>query len=514
MKLCLSLIATLLLSCVLASASTKEGTLTLTIDNYNNWGWEECLIIENGFIELVIVPEIGGRVMRYAFPGDQQMAIHPKNIGKNFNPDTDKWGPWSGAWGYGGYKNWPAPQSFWNWPPPPHLCWGPYTYNIEHQSADSIVVYLESEVETQLAKGLQQARRFTVYNNSTIVKLEQYLMNVNASTRDLSIWDITQTIVQHDSDKDMENFSVYFSTSKSIRYADQKLNITKLDDGIHRYSDTNKSGKTFMNLDAGWCANVDERDSQSYYKIFEIDPSADHPDQNANFEIYSAGSNEYIEIEVLSPLQSLAKGQTMRYDQIWSAAHVNGIHYNANIAGSVVEKITVDNEIASISGSFGIFTSGNILVKAFDQKSNKSTTIEAGNVNAGDLFELNTTVTEIDRIDSVAVIARNNSNTEIGILSHWKNTSLGINDQNIENNIVLYPSAVITGQDVTINFILPVKQVSVKMLSIDGKIITISNNNYIENNQLIFSVPNINKGVYAIQIDTDKGNYNRRIVVK
>jgi hypothetical protein len=453
--------------------------------------------------------------MRYAFPGDQQMAIHPKNIGKNFNPDSDKWGPWSGgAWGYGGFKNWPAPQSFWNWPPPPHLCWGPYTYNIEHQSADSIVVYLESEVETQLAKGLQQARRFTVYNNSTIVKLEQYLMNVNATTRDLSIWDITQTIVQHDSDKDMENFSVYFSTSKSIRYADQKLNITKLEDGIHRYSDTNKSGKTFMNLDAGWCANVDERDNQSYYKIFDIDPSADHPDQNANFEIYSAGSNEYIEIEVLSPLQSLSKGQTMRYDQIWSAAHVNGIHYNANIAGSVVEKITVDNENVSISGSFGIFTSGNILVKAFDQKSNRSTTIEAGNVEAGTLFELNTTVADIDRIDSVTVIARNSANTEIGVLSHWKNTSLGIQNQSIENNIVLYPSVALKGQNITIDFKQPVKKASVNMLTTDGKVIPVCKNTIIGNNQLRFTVPNINKGVYIVQIDTEKGSYNQKMLVK
>jgi hypothetical protein len=93
------------------SLPSLSNDVSLTVGDYNNWGWES-LLIENGYIELVIVPEIGGRVMRYAMPGDQQMAINERTIGKSYNPATNSNGPWGEGWGYGGFKNWPSPQSF------------------------------------------------------------------------------------------------------------------------------------------------------------------------------------------------------------------------------------------------------------------------------------------------------------------------------------------------------------------------------------------------------------------
>lgn len=493
-----------------AVKSQSNNELTLKVENYNDWGWE-CLVIENGFIELVIIPEIGGRVLRYAFPGDQQMAINPRTIGQNFDPATDSSGPWAKGWGYGGYKNWPAPQSFWNWPPPPRLCWGPYAYNIEHQSADSLIIYLESEVETIRAKGLKQARRFIIYRNSTLVKVEQYLFNVSATPRELSIWDISQTIVQHGTEKDMTNFSVYFPAEKS-KINDANLNITEVADNVYRYKDTSKSGKAFINLNAGWCANVDERDSESYYKLFEIDPEANHPDDNSNFEIYTDGKNEYIEIEVLSPLKRLEHGDTLRYDQFWSAARVKGIHYQATIAGSVISPLAFDEGSLNLSGEYGIFSKGKVAVKLFNSNNNSSNQIEAGNVDASQLFTLNQTATGVEDIDSIAVVAFNEKGEEIGLLDHWTAIKVNVNKLN-RTSLLVYPTVIEKGQQVTIQTGDNTLIESLNLVSANGQLIKIIENHNIEGGKISVPIPSVTPGIYFIQVKTRQQLMHTKLIV-
>ena len=503
----------IILSCFnLLITNKAKAAVTLTIGNYNDWGWE-CLVIENGYIELVIVPEIGARIMRYAFPNDQQMAINPSNIGEKYDLDKDTYGPWGKGYGYEGFKNWPAPQTFWNWPPPPTLDWGLYTYEIEHQSADSLIIYFESEVETKLASGLKQARRIKVYSNSTLVNIEQYLINVSAKARELSVWDVTQTIVQHDKDNDLENFSVYFSAeAKNISNEGNKLNISEVAENIHRFADTKKSSKAYINLLSGWCANVDERDHQSYFKLFEIDPKAKHPDDNSNFEIYSSGNHDYIEIEVLSPLKRLEQGDTLRYDQFWSASHTSGIHYNANTAGSVLKPTVFDSNNSKISGKYTAFTSGTI--KAFLFNNGKQITeLEGGSVEAGMLFNIDESLNVSSEIDSVAIIAFDLKGTPIGAIDNWTAKKVGF-EQFKQNKLSVYPTVISGNEPITLQLTQATSIEAINLISLSGKSASIIFENKKETKWIDIEVPTLKPGIYCLNVQTPDGVYYQKIIIK
>lgn len=488
------------------SHRSHSSDVKLTVGDYNNWGWES-LFIENGYIEVVIVPEIGGRVMRFAMPGDQQMAINERTLGKTYDPSTNNNGPWGEGWGYGGYKNWPSPQSFWNWPPPPRLDWGVYQYTIEHQSADSVVVFLESEIETVRAKGYQQSRRISVYKNSTVVKVEQTLTNVNGTVRDLGIWDITQTIVQHENEKDATNFSVYFATDKSI-LNDKKIDIQEVDEGIFRYQDTrvNKGdGKAYMNVSAGWCANVDERDEQAYYKLFEIHPEANHPDNNTNFQIYSAGNNSYIEIEVLSPLQKLAQGETMLYDEYWSAASVKGIHYHANKAGAL---LNASLSGTAFEGSYGIFTTGKVVLHYLNNSGQELGTSAEKTVKAAQLLTLNETVPE--GTSKVLLHAFNEKGQLIGILSGQREFSVG-KDLMASGELKVFPTAGKTDQLFTLTG-AAVKAEQLALYTLNGQRVALENVQ-VHDQRLTFNIKNASRGVYVLRVNSGKNTYQQKIMI-
>lgn len=503
----------LLLILFVIQIKARSADLTLKVEDYNNWGWES-LVIENGYIELVIVPEIGGRVMRYAMPGDQQMAINERTIGKTYDPATNNNGPWGEGWGYGGFKNWPSPQSFWNWPPPSRLDWGVYQHTIEHQSADSVVVFLESEIETVRAKGYQQARRLTVYKNSTVVKVEQYLTNVNGTVRDLGIWDITQTIVQHGTEKDAENFSVYFATEKNI-INDKKIDIQEVGEGIFRYQDTrvNKGdGKAYMNVSAGWCANVDERDVQSYYKLFEIFPEENHPDNNTNFQIYSAGNNSYIEIEVLSPLKKLAQGETMRYDEYWSAANVNGLTLFANKAGSI-HQFTINNSNNTFEGLFGIFNSGKVQMYYYDKdykelgKSNEITVEAAQLLTVSETIPAGTEVVNLKAYDF--------KNNVTGIISTTQDYSVGISNLKQVPFLTVYPSICRPNEEITINCSQNIEGVvQIDLISLSGAKTILTHIQQVSFNQVKAVVPSLSPGVYLVQLKNNHFKNYQKIIIQ
>jgi len=494
---------------------SQNNDVVLRQEDYNNWGWN-CLVIENGYIEMVIVPELGGRILKYNFPGDDYMAINEKNIGKNYDPATDNNGPWGNGWGYGGYKNWPAPQSYWNWPPPPYLAWGPYSFNIEHQSPDSVIIYLESEVEKKLTPGLKQARRIKVYKNSSLVTIEQYLTNVSGAVKKYSIWDITQTIVQHDSDKDMANFSVYFPADESnirLDNSSKAFDITEVATNVHKFQDTKSGNKAFMNVSDGWCAYTDERDAQSYFKLFEIDATASYPDKNANLEIYSGGTREYIEVEVLGPLVNLPVGTTIRFDENWSAAKIAGPILSANNAGTVLSFLEVDKTNGKLTGEFGAFHKGKLVVKCFEQ--GKTSSLDPITVDACEKVTLNQQLANVSAITGIELEMYDTNNKLIGVVDSWGNTQVGTDQVAGNLGIRIYPNMLKSGENITIDLQNKTDRLtSTRLISASGRILKLAPN-VTRNTQIMkIEIPQVPSGIYLIEVMTTSGKMSQKLMIK
>ena len=69
--------------------------------NYKGWSAQQ---MSNRWVQLIIVPQNGGRLMQVTFAGHDYLFVNPKYAGKYMPPAPDKW------FNYGGDKLWPLPE--------------------------------------------------------------------------------------------------------------------------------------------------------------------------------------------------------------------------------------------------------------------------------------------------------------------------------------------------------------------------------------------------------------------
>lgn len=335
-----------------------------TLDNYQGWGWE-VLLVNNDYITLAVVPSIGGRILQYDLLTDTFMIVNESLFGEVFYDDSDS--PWSGTWGYGGYKTWPAPQDRWSWPPPPTLAWGNYNYTVKQYGADSLCISLFGQTETVRAPGLRFNGYITLYRNSTRVRIATSLINDSDANQDWAIWDVTQTIVQHESAGDFENFSAYFPVSRPQDIWGDGPEAYDMGEGIYRAVFNGNSGKKFAVATDGWVVFTDERDAQSYAKVFDIIEGADYSDEGAMVQIYTNGGSRYMEVEVLGPIESIGPdGDSIVFIEDWYVTSSAGAPVNVGHAGIVKESIQYNQASKRIRGVYALFAEGQAYAAFYD----------------------------------------------------------------------------------------------------------------------------------------------------
>jgi len=69
--------------------------------DYKGWHAQQ---LSNRWLQLIVVPQNGGRLMQVIFGGHPYLFVNPKYEGKYFPPDPSRW------FNYGGDKLWPLPE--------------------------------------------------------------------------------------------------------------------------------------------------------------------------------------------------------------------------------------------------------------------------------------------------------------------------------------------------------------------------------------------------------------------
>lgn len=89
----------------------------VNVNRVTTW---EGQVLNNGLIELTVVPDIGGRIIQYKLGDYGFFWVNPELV--NSTPPASGLGPDDSWLNYGGDKLWPAPQGWDNdrqWPGPP-----------------------------------------------------------------------------------------------------------------------------------------------------------------------------------------------------------------------------------------------------------------------------------------------------------------------------------------------------------------------------------------------------------
>lgn len=151
-------------------------------------GWPECLQIQNGIIEAVIVPCIG-RVMQLRLL-DDRVGTFWRNPALDGQIHDDFASPreWCN---FGGDKCWPAPQSEWanvqghDWPPPDAFDSRPMNANATESS-----VVLTSPIDSSF--GIQVLRHVELDPVRPVMRIRSEFLKLAGEPIEVSVWTITQ----------------------------------------------------------------------------------------------------------------------------------------------------------------------------------------------------------------------------------------------------------------------------------------------------------------------------------
>ena len=361
--------------------SSLEGNLTpndrCSHRRVNFEGWN-AIELANGLLRVVVVPEIGGRIIQM-FLGDQPfLYINPKLRGQVFSPE--ELGPDDEWKNYGGSKVWPAPQGWnsdadWHGPPDLILDGGPFTCRVVEDTAESAAIHLTSPHDDHT--GLTFSREIRIFRGTTDVKILHTMKNTSRRPVRWSIWQVTQ----HDAHPDLAAFVP--ATSCHKLYGDDDYPGLSIDPQrkLLRLQFADVVAKFGMNPEAGWLATLDARRRTVLAEAFQLFPGVPYPDNAAvefwingrgfftlhgdRFDAGAApgGPDPFLESEILSPMAELQPGQEYFFGIRWHSARTDAKDIvSVNHCGAVGAPLVMTRQGESLraTGLFGIFRSGQL----------------------------------------------------------------------------------------------------------------------------------------------------------
>lgn len=362
---------------------------TCSVDRIDFHGWR-AITLQNGIVSLVIVPDIGGRVIAYNLGDYPYFFTDPDLAGKLFSYEENLGNGTMAAWkNYGGDKTWPAPQGWdndnqWHGPPDPILDSGRYKLHMAKTLDHSATMQMTSPPDPHT--GIQITRQITLQQMSSRVILDLSFTNISKRQIRWSIWDVAQLRAErsHPDGSISPEMSCVVSVPLNPRSRfPQGFRVMAGDENNPQWGVDNEKqlfigqymweiGKVGIDSSRGWIAFCNSAQGYAFTEQFTYFPEKEYPDQGATVECWTTGrgtvanlnyENSHIylmETEVLSPLYTFRPGETRSFQITWGACRCEGQVVDVNKAGCVHQslKATPKSEGLEITGSFGVFNCG------------------------------------------------------------------------------------------------------------------------------------------------------------
>jgi hypothetical protein len=267
-------------------------------------GWENCIRLSNGLVELVTTTEIGPRIIRFGFVGDVNEFLEaPADLG---NKGGDTWR------GYGGHRLWHSPEMDGRTNLPDN---SPIQYELKGD-------YFRT-IQLEASLGIQKEMEIRMAPDSAQVEVRHTLRNCGLWDVEFAVWALSVmrhggvAIVPLPPRKTHPEALLPVSTLTLWAY-------TELSDPRWVY------GKRFVMLNqdpkattpqkmgamvpAGWLAYANA--GHLFVKHVPYVPGAVYPDWNSSMEVFT--NSEIIELESLSPVVKLAPGESAEHVETWN----------------------------------------------------------------------------------------------------------------------------------------------------------------------------------------------------
>ncbi len=295
-------------------------------------GWKGCWELSNSLVKLVVVPQIGGRIMEYSIGGENVLWQNKAELGVVKHSDLGK--KWHN---YGGYKAWNAPQQRWRAPD--------YDNYYDYAPANVEIICKEEEmfgirvVTSPISHlGFRFEREIYLSDRTSRVRLVERMRNVSKCDIEWSIWDVTQVNAPcwivfplHITNDDPKGWRRLLGPE----YPDPHQVTAVGNVGVLKYSGS--IDKIGNGSPEGWMVYI--KDQIAYIKQWGVQTvDTVYPDGGCNLEVFTADKamGGYVEMEVLGPIVKLKPGETAQLVEDWFLSRLNG---NVTDLDDVIERL-------------------------------------------------------------------------------------------------------------------------------------------------------------------------------
>lgn len=279
----------------------------VSVEQITYRGWRGSYRLTVGTYSLVVVPQIGGRIMEYSLGGRNVMWENRAEYGKLYSIEK--------VWrNFGGYKTWNSPEDRWGWPPDPILDAGPAT--IEIKQADGLPT-LRIIGAPSLESGIVFTKDVTLSPDGR-VRLVQRMHNISGAVQTYGVWDVTQVRTPCFVAFPVRKESKFPNGFKPMMKDSGKSKQWASEDGLCIVDCRNtETGQIGADSPGPWM--VWFKDNLAYVKLFgDVKDFSAYPDDGCSIELFTSKPElGYLEMEIMGPVVSLQPGGETSLPEDW-----------------------------------------------------------------------------------------------------------------------------------------------------------------------------------------------------
>ncbi len=378
------------------ASATKAPECHVAPLDFRGWHAQQ---ISNQWIQLIVVPQNGGRLMQVTFAGHPYLFVNPKLAGQYLPPDSSHW------FNYGGDKLWLLPEGTedeQHWPGNSDLLDdGPYTFR---KISEGQHCEVELTSPSDLQTGVQFTRTIRLDADSPRIAFHASMKNVTGHTIEWSMQSVSQydTSVPGDQNSGQtarmnHDFWTYTPANRSGSYLNhyhvrfgpaENPAVRVREDGLFTVHYVHMAAELWLDSTEGWLAVVDGSSQFSMVERFQYEATKRYPGQasvifwtngpemrlnsdgNPSLSADPDASPYYLEAEINSPMCRLRASESCSFETEWFPTRSGNEFHGVTDAGIIIQPLkatgTQSGKI-SLSGTFGVFYSGNLIARLYDE---------------------------------------------------------------------------------------------------------------------------------------------------
>jgi hypothetical protein len=288
----------------------------LRIERINYKGWPNSLRISNDTVELIVLTDVGPRIIFYGFlGGENQFHEIPSHAGQTGAKEYVA---------YGGQRLWVSPEVERTYFPDNVAC-------VIQETSEGVRV--TAPIEDHLpGTHLQKELEVDLAPAGTHVRVSHRITNQDRQATQLAPWAVSMMApggrailpLPPKAPLDMQHLLPVglFALWSYTDFGDSRWRLgTKY---IQLKQETHPTGRFREQMGgifnpAGWGAYL--REGHLFVKRVAVVEGAHYPDHGCNFELYS--DPEFLELETLGPLVELLPGKTVTHEEEWYLRRVD-----------------------------------------------------------------------------------------------------------------------------------------------------------------------------------------------